>query len=85
VTSRTPLANPPQLPPDPVAYDAPRNEHARRRGLQQPYIAGGEDPQLPQTLERERPYVRILVAMTLAIVIGGFVLGILGTLLDLPF
>ena len=72
------------LPPDPVAYDAERNVHARRRGLQQPYIAGGNDPDLPATLRSERRYVRILVAMTAVIVLGGFVIGIIGALLGTP-
>ena len=31
------------LPPDPIAYDAVRNEHARARGLPGPYIAGGDE------------------------------------------
>ena len=73
-----------QLPPDPVAYDAERNVHARRRGLQQPYIAGGNDPDLATTLRTERRYVRILVAMAVVIVLGGFVIGIIGALLGTP-
>lgn len=72
------------LPPDPAQYDAVRNEHARKRGLPQAYIAGGNDPELPQTLYRERRYVRILVAMTAIIVLGGFVVGIIGALLGIP-
>ena len=42
VTDPTPTS----LPPDPVAYDDPRNVAARKRGLEQPYIAGGDDPEL---------------------------------------
>ena len=72
------------LPPDPDAYDAVRNEHARKRGLPQPYIAGGNDPALGQTLNSERRFVRLLVGMTIVIVAGGFVLGILGALLTAP-
>ncbi len=72
------------LPPDPVQYDAVRNEHARRRGLQQPYIAGGDDPELPDTLRRERPYVRILVAMVIGIIVVGFALGIIEALIVNP-
>ncbi len=82
VTTPTPTA--PSLPPDPVQYDAVRNEHARRRGLRQPYIAGGDDPDLPQTLVRERRYVRLLVGMTVAIVALGFVLGIVAALITGP-
>jgi hypothetical protein len=72
------------LPPDPVQYDAVRNEHARRRGLQQPYIVGGDDPELPDTLRRERPYVRILVAMVIGIIVVGFALGIIEALIVNP-
>ena len=72
------------LPPDPDAYDAVRNEHARKRGLPQPYIAGGDDPALDKTLQSERRFVRLLVGMTVVIVAGGFVLGILGALLAAP-
>ncbi len=69
------------LPPDPVQYDAVRNEHARRRGLPQAYIAGGNDPALRETLRRERRYVRMLVWMVVVIVAMGFVLGILSVLI----
>lgn len=85
----TPPASPPtperpELPPDPVQYDSVRNEHARRRGLPQPYIAGGNDPALGETLTRERRYLRILVAMIVVIVAMGFVLGIVGALISVP-
>ena len=33
------------LPPDPDKYDSPRAELARARGLDAPYIPGGEDPE----------------------------------------
>jgi len=72
------------LPPDPARYDAPRNAAARKRGLEQPYIAGGEDPELGTTLRRERRYVRLLVAMAILLVAMGFVLGIVGALLATP-
>ena len=78
----TPASRP--LPPDPEQYDAPRNVMARRKGLEQPYIVGGDDPELEQTLAEERPYVRILVWMVAVIVIGGFVLGFLGAILGVP-
>jgi len=81
VTTPTPTV--PSLPPDPVQYDAVRNEHARKRGLPQPYIVGGDDPELPQTLVRERPYVRLLVAMIVVIVALGFVLGIVAALIGM--
>ena len=79
----TPTPTVPSLPPDPVQYDAVRNEHARKRGLPQPYIVGGDDPELPQTLVRERPYVRLLVAMIVVIVALGFVLGIVAALIGM--
>jgi hypothetical protein len=69
------------LPPDPERYDEYRNVAARRRGLPKPYIAGGEDPDLPATLAAERPYVRILLGMIIAIVLLGFVLGIAGAII----
>ena len=72
------------LPPDPAKYDEYRNVAARRRGLEQPYIAGGNDPQLDETLRRERPYLRILIAMVVIIVLVGFVLGFLGAILAAP-
>jgi hypothetical protein len=72
------------LPPDPAQYDAVRNEHARRRGLQAAYIAGGDDPHLDESLARERPYLRILLGMVALIVFLGFFLGFLGALLGTP-
>jgi hypothetical protein len=75
---------PAALPPNPEAYDSPRNELARRRGLPQPYIMGGDDPNLAETLRRERRYVRLLVAMVVVIVAMGFVLGIAAALVTAP-
>jgi hypothetical protein len=72
------------LPPDPDQYDAPRNEAARRRGLDAPYIAGGIDPEIDRTLDRERRYVRFLLAMVVIVVLAGFVLGLAGALLATP-
>ena len=79
--STAPASDDRSLPPDPDRYDEYRNVAARKRGLPKPYIAGGEDPELPATLEAERPYVRILVAMIIAIVLLGFVLGIAGVII----
>jgi hypothetical protein len=69
------------LPPDPDKYDSPRAELARARGLEAPYIPGGEDPEPEAARREERFYGRILVIMVVVIVLGGFVLGILTTLL----
>ena len=72
------------LPPDPARYDEYRNVAARKRGLEGPYIAGGDDPELDETRRRERPYVRILIAMVAVIVATGFVLGFIGAILATP-
>jgi hypothetical protein len=69
------------LPPDPDKYDSPRAQLARARGLEAPYIPGGEDPE-PETAEREdRYYGRLLVIMVVVIVTAGFVLGIIANLI----
>jgi hypothetical protein len=70
-TNRTP----PTLPPDPIAYDSPRAVRARAKGLQAPYIAGGEDPDPAAGIAEERRYVRLLVAMAVVIIASGFVIG----------
>jgi hypothetical protein len=63
------------LPPDPAAYDDVRNVHARARGLEAPYIAGGTDPDPAVGLREERYYGRLLLGMVIAIVLAGFVVG----------
>ena len=72
----------PLPPPDPEAYDSERNEHARKRGLAAPYIAGGRDPNPEGGRAEERRYLRWLIFMVVAIVLSGFVLGILGNLVS---
>jgi hypothetical protein len=74
---------PTSLPPDPEAYDSERNVHARARGLAAPYIAGGRDPEPEVGRNEERFYGRLLLAMILLIVLGGFALGIISNLLGL--
>lgn len=69
------------LPPDPEAYDSERNEHARRRGLAAPYIAGGRDPDPAAGHAEERRLGRLLLLMVAALVLSGFVLGIVANLL----
>ena len=77
-----PRGDPPRdLPADPTAYDSPRAERARAKGLQAPYIAGGDDPGLPAAQAEERRLGRILLAMVIAIVSAGFIIGIVVTLL----
>jgi len=65
-----------ETPPDPERYDDPRAELARARGLDAPYIPGGEDPDPDEALRDDRYYGRLLVIMVVAIIGGGFVLGI---------
>ncbi len=65
----------PTLPPDPAAYDAPRAVRARQKGLQAPYIAGGDDPGPAAGLAEDRRYVRLLLGMAIAIIASGFVIG----------
>jgi hypothetical protein len=68
------------LPPDPAAYDSERNALARARGLAAPYIAGGRDPDPESGHREERYYGRLLLLMVAAIVLAGFVLGIIANL-----
>jgi hypothetical protein len=70
-----------ELPPDPAAYDSPRAERARAKGLKAPYVTGGDDPDLASARAEERRLWRILVAMVLVIVLAGFVIGILVALI----
>ncbi len=65
------------LPPDPALYDSPRAVRAREKGLQAPYIAGGNDPDPAAGLAEDRRYVRLLLGMAIAIVASGFVIGTL--------
>ena len=66
---------PSPLPADPVAYDSPRAVRAREKGLQAPYIAGGDDPDPAAGLADDRRYGKLLIAMAIAIVASGFVIG----------
>jgi hypothetical protein len=65
------------LPPDPEKYDDPRAELARARGLDAPYIPGGDDPEPEAARREDRYYGRLLLIMVVAIIAGGFVLGII--------
>jgi hypothetical protein len=65
-----------QLPPDPTAYDTPRNAIARHKGLEAPYIVGGEDPDPAKGRAEERRLLRLLIWMVAGLVFGGFILGI---------
>ena len=69
------------LPPDPQAYDSPRAERARARGLAAPYIPGGRDPDPARGKSEERFYLRILIAMIVILVLGAFVLGVVENLI----
>lgn len=52
-----------------------------QRGLAAPYPPGGFDPAPEPGLAEERHYLKLLVAMILAIVVGSFAIGIIGLLL----
>jgi hypothetical protein len=74
-----------ELTPDPDAYDSPRATQARARGLNAPYIAGGEDPDIDAARREESRYLRILIAMVAIVIAGGFILGIVAKLLGFDF
>ena len=78
MTDRTP---PSELPPDPAAYDSPRAVRAREKGLQAPYIAGGDDPDPAAGRAEERRYGKLLLAFAITIIASGFVIGTLIALL----
>lgn len=73
VTEREPDAG--RLPPDPDRYDSPRAVRAREKGLDAPYIAGGEDPDPAAGLAEERRYGRLLLAFAITIIASGFIVG----------
>ena len=52
-----------------------------QRGLAAPYPPGGFDPAPEPGLDEERRYLKLLVAMIVAIVVGSFAIGIIGLLL----
>jgi hypothetical protein len=63
-------------PPEPLpAPTTARDAIARAKGMPGAEIVGGRDPDLEATLARERPYVRLLVFMIVAIALAGFLLG----------
>ena len=74
----------PTLPPDPAAYDHPRAELARAKGLEAPYIPGGTDPDPEAGRREERRLLRLLVVMVVVVVLAGFVLGALALLATRP-
>jgi hypothetical protein len=83
--TETPIRPPrTNLPPDPEAYDSPRARRAREKGLEAPYIAGGDAPDYPLARAEERRLWRWLVAMVVVIVASGFVLGAIVALLGPP-
>ena len=81
MTSPSPSPRTDELSPDPVAYDSPRAERARAKGLKGPYITGGDDPELAVAQAEERRLGKILLAMVITIVAAGFIIGILVALL----
>jgi hypothetical protein len=81
VTETPPRPRPP-LPANPEAYDSARAVRAREKGLEAPYIAGGDDPDPDAALAEERRYGKLLIAMVVTIVASGFVIGTLIALLQ---
>lgn len=73
MTDVDPAPHPP--PADPDTYDSPRAVRARAKGLDAPYIAGGDDPHPAAGQAEERRYWRLLIGMVLTIVASGFVIG----------
>ena len=69
------------LPPDPRAYDSPRAQRAREKGLEAPYISGGQAPDAAHARAEERRLGRILLVMVALIISAGFVLGAIVALL----
>jgi hypothetical protein len=67
--------DPGRLPPDPDRYDSPRAVRAREKGLDAPYIAGGDDPDPAAGLAEERRYGRLLLAFAITIIASGFIVG----------
>jgi hypothetical protein len=61
--------------PDPDAYDSPRAQRAREKGLPGPYITGGEAPDEQEARAEERRLGRWLLLMVVVIIAAGFVLG----------
>ncbi len=55
-----------------------RAQHARARGLNAPYIPGGEDPHPEEAARQERFYLRLLIAMVAVIVLGTLILAFVG-------
>ena len=77
MTAVTDLRPPAPTAPDPAAYDSPRNERARIKGLEGPVITGGGDPNLAAAQAEDRRLWRLLIWMVVAIVAAGFIIGIL--------
>ncbi|HSK53212.1 MAG TPA: hypothetical protein VLA44_10680 [Clostridia bacterium] len=75
MTLEDPGRGPRHLPPDPGRYDSPRAQRAREKGLEAPYISGGEAPDAADARAEERRLGRILLIMVLVIISAGFVLG----------
>lgn len=70
-----------EIAPDPRRAADPRAVLARKRGLPGPYITGGDDADPNASRREERRYGTLLLVMVVAIVLAGFVLGLLGVLL----
>ncbi len=52
-----------------------------QRGLAAPFPPGGADPEPDSGRLQDRVYIRLLIAMVVAIVLGGFAISLVGLLL----
>jgi hypothetical protein len=83
MTLDQPGGDPRELPPDPDRYDSPRARQAREKGLEAPYISGGEAPDAAEARAEERRLGQVLLVMVVVIVSAGFILGAIAALLGL--
>lgn len=82
-----PASAQPAAPDPPTATDphlgrtVPWPPSPDQRGLGAPYPPGGTDPDPNAGRREERIYLRLLVGMVLAIILGGFTISVIGILL----
>jgi hypothetical protein len=79
-----PAAADPRHPTDPRPGRAvPWPPRPDQRGLAAPYPPGGSDPDPGAGRREERFYLRLVIAMVLVIVLGGFAISFLGLILGI--
>jgi len=52
-----------------------------QRGLSAPYPPGGSDPEPDAGRREDRFYIRLLIAMVVLIIVGGFAISVIGLFL----